>query len=164
MQSQIRTYQSDDREEVTKSIAMLRVTLATQKSRQAAPDYRSAAAELDDYVRLGFPIFVAVTENRIVGHLVCRIVEDIVWAESLHVMPEYRRLGVASSLYSEAERLAENLGSSTVYNWIHPNNQESISFLRSKGYTVLNLIELRKPWPNERLMQHIQVGDNKFDY
>lgn len=164
MQIRIRTYQSGDRDEVVESITVLRVALAALKSVQAAPNLKSAEAELDDYLRQGFPVFVAVTENRVIGHIVCRIVENVVWAESLYVKPEYRRQGVGSSLYSEAEKLVENLGGDTVYNWVHPNNQESILFLRSRGYRVVNLVELRKPWRDEKLTTRIQVGDNEFDY
>lgn len=39
-----------------------------------------------------------------------------------------------------------------------------IAFLRSKGYTVLNLIEIRKPYKDEKLSTTIQVGKNSFDY
>ena len=39
-----------------------------------------------------------------------------------------------------------------------------IAFLRRHGYTVLNLIEIRKPWLGETLTQTIRVGDHEFDY
>ncbi len=42
----------------------------------------------------------------------------------------------------------------------HPNNHRMISFLWKYGYTVLNLIEVRKPYPGEKLTQEIQVGDH----
>ncbi len=57
-----------------------------------------------------YPIFVAeVEENIIAGYLVCKVCEDIVWAESLYVLPEYRRRGIASLLFNEAEKLSKNL-------------------------------------------------------
>ena len=37
-------------------------------------------------------------------------------------------------------------------------------FLRAKGYTVLNTIEIRKPYKGERLTTSIPVGDAVFDY
>lgn len=37
-------------------------------------------------------------------------------------------------------------------------------FLRKRGYTVLNLIEVRKPYKDEMLTQTITVGDHEFDY
>lgn len=39
-----------------------------------------------------------------------------------------------------------------------------IEFLRKRGYTVLNLIEIRKPWQNEKTTQKIIVGEHEFDY
>ena len=39
-----------------------------------------------------------------------------------------------------------------------------IAFLRRHGYTVLNLIEIRKPYPDEKPVKRIKVGENEFDY
>ena len=39
-----------------------------------------------------------------------------------------------------------------------------IEFLRKRGYTVLNLIEIRKPYQGETLTQKITVGEHEFDY
>ncbi len=41
---------------------------------------------------------------------------------------------------------------------------EMIDFLRTKGYTVLNMIEIRKPYKGEKPATTIRVGDNVFDY
>lgn len=64
----------------------------------------------------------------------------------------------------KAEKLAEVYGNETVYNYVHPNNHRMIEFLRKRGYTVLNLIEIRKPYQKEGLTQTITVGEHKFDY
>ena len=32
------------------------------------------------------------------------------------------------------------------------------------GYTVLNLIEIRRPYKDEKLTQIITVGEHEFDY
>ena len=39
-----------------------------------------------------------------------------------------------------------------------------IEFLRAKRYSVLNMIEIRKPYPGEQLTTTIPVGDAVFDY
>ena len=64
----------------------------------------------------------------------------------------------------KAEELAAAYGNDTVYNYVHPNNHGMITFLKSRGYTVLNLIEIRKPWKGEKLTQTIRVGEHEFDY
>lgn len=48
------------------------------------------------------------------------------------------------------------------YDW--SNNENMIQFLRSKGYTVLNMIEIRKPYKGEKLSTTIHVEKEAFDY
>lgn len=64
----------------------------------------------------------------------------------------------------KAESLAKSYGEDTVFNYVHPNNIGMIAFLNKHGYTVLNLIEIRKPFSGEKLSTRIRVGDNLFDY
>jgi len=56
------------------------------------------------------------------------------------------------------------LGGTTVFNWVHPNNDKMIKFLSKMGYNVLNLIEIRKPWKNEILTQKIRVENHDYNY
>ena len=56
------------------------------------------------------------------------------------------------------------MGEDTVFNFVHPNNEGMISFLRSKGYTVLNMIEIRKPYKGEKLTTTVSVDSHLFDY
>ena len=109
-------------------------------------------------------MFVALVDENYAGYMVCRIQDDVVWVESIYVKEKYRRLGVATALHDKAEKLAEAYGNETVYNYVHPNNHRMIEFLKKRGYTVLNLIEIRKPYKGERLTQTITVGEHKFDY
>jgi ribosomal protein S18 acetylase RimI-like enzyme len=160
----IRRYQESDWQEVVEMIASLRVFLAKLKSMEQNLDLERAADELQSYLGKNFPVFVAESPEGLAGYLVCKIDEDVVWAESIFVRPEYRRQGIASLLYIEAERLAQELGGDTVFNWVYPNNNVSISFLKKRGYKVLNLIEVRRPWEGEEPATKIQVGQNEFDY
>lgn len=101
--------------------------------------------------------------NQIVGYMLLRV-DDCVWAEHIYVDPSYRRKGVASLLYDKAEEVSNSIGGDTVYNFVHPNNDAMMSFLRSKGYTVLNLVEVRRPYKNEGLNKKYKIGNNEFDY
>lgn len=160
----IRKARPGDAGALVEMIAAFRVELARLRGRENRPDIDAAREELAVFLRKGYPVFVAETDGQPVGYLVCRVEEDVVWAEQLYVRPAFRRRGIGSALYAEAERLCEGLGGETVYNWVHPNNDAIIAFLRKRGYTVLNLIELRRPRPGENPTQRVAVGKHGFDY
>ncbi len=119
---------------------------------------------MEEYLSAGFPVFAAMVDGKYAGYVVCRVDSEVVWVESIFVKEEYRRCGVASVLHSKAEEIAASYGEETVYNYVHPNNHRMIAFLRKRGYTVLNLIEIRKPYKGENLTQTVTVGEHKFDY
>jgi GNAT superfamily N-acetyltransferase len=124
-----------------------------------------AQAEVEEYVGEQYPLFVAEDpEGAILGYLVCRVQDDVVWAEQLYVVPGARRKGIGSSLYEQAEQLAMELGSDAPYNWVDSTNSPIIRFLKVRGYTVLNLLELRKPRPGEHVERRIKVGKEEFYY
>ncbi len=159
----IRPAKAEDHPQLRTLVMRFRESLADLEGRRAATTRADAEAELGEYEEKGFPLFVAEDEEGgLSGYLVCRLDGKTVWAESLFVEPSCRRRGIASQLYAEAERLAKNLGSRTVYNWVHPRNDAIVSFLKRRGYDVLNLIELRRPAPDEKLTRTINVGPHEF--
>lgn len=143
--------------------AGFRTALNSYRGVVSQPDVPGAYEELMEYFDRGFPIYAAEEDGEFTGYIVCRIDEPCVWVEQLFVRSDRRRAGVASALFSEAERIAASMGEDTVFNFIHPNNEGVIRFLRSRGYTVLNMIEVRKPYAGEKLKK-ITVGENSFDY
>jgi ribosomal protein S18 acetylase RimI-like enzyme len=161
---QIRKAEMTDVDEVSQLIADFRVTLLRFRGISAEGDVESARKEFMEYMEKEYPIYVATEDSKIVGYLVCRIEDDVVWAESLYVVLEYRRKGIGSKLYEKAEEIAEKLGQDTVYNWVHPNNHAIIQFLKKRGYGVLNLIEIRKRWKGEEPKTKIKVGENEFEH
>lgn len=154
-----------DQEKLPTLIARFRVELAALHRANIALDLEAAKAEAAEYQQKGFPIYVAENQaGDLTVYLVCRVDGDVVWAESLYVLPEFRRQGIASALYAEAEKLTQALGGDTLYNWVHPNNDPIIQFLQRRGYDVLNLIELRRPRSGENPKRVIQVGNHNFNY
>lgn len=145
-------------------IAKFRVKLKTFKNIQISENITAAQDEFSEYLDAGFPVFLCIEDTRCIGYMACRVDKPTVWVESIFVLDEYRRQGAASLLFKRAEALAQHYGSSTVFNYVHPNNTAMIQFLASHGYTVLNLIEIRKPYPSETIFNKIQVGDHIFDY
>ena len=145
-------------------VANFRVILKSFKGIVSEPNVLAAQEELIEYLDSDFPVYAAIEDGNYIGYMVCRVDAPCVWVESIYVDAEYRRKGIASALFAEAEKLAALYGEETVYNYVHPNNHGMISFLKRHGYTVLNLIEIRKPRTGEALNQKIQVEGNSFDY
>lgn len=161
----VRLFLLSDTSELIKLVSQFRVALAKLKGIERKINLRSAQEELEDYKEKNYPIFVAEgDQGNLLGYHVCRIQDQIIWSESLYVIPEARRKGVGSALYEKAEIIAEELGCETVYNWVHPNNSRSILFLKKRGYNVLNLIEVCKKRSREKFTQKIKVDTYEFDY
>jgi len=145
-------------------VSLFRVELRSYKGIKSKVNIEAGREEMEEYLSAKFPVYAALVDGKYVGYVVCRVDSEVVWVESIFVKEEYRRCGVASSLHSKAEEIAASYGDDTVYNYVHPNNHRMIEFLRKRGYTVLNLIEIRKPHREEKLTQTISVGEHKFDY
>ena len=145
-------------------VALFRVELRSYKGIVSKPNVDAGREEMEEYLAAGFPVFAAIVDGEYAGYVVCRVDSEVVWVESIFVKDEYRRQGIASALHSKAEEIAASYGEDTVYNYVHPNNHRMIAFLRKRGYTVLNLIEIRKPYAGEKTTQIIKVGENEFDY
>lgn len=145
-------------------VADFRVALRSYKGIQSVPNAEAGAEELLEYLDSGFPVYAAVCREAFVGYMVCKVEAPCVWVESLFVADACRGLGVADKLIKCAEELAASYGEETLYFNVHPNNHRMISFLRKHGYSVLNLIEIRKPYHGETLTQEIPVGEHRFDY
>lgn len=161
----IRTIRPEDNEDMVQLIAQFRVTMSRFFGRAEPQNIVAAEAELAGYDDPSYKVFVAEDEEKtIIGYLVCRIHEEKVCAESLFVLPEYRRQGIGTALYKKAETLVEELDLDTVYNQVHPNNDRMIGFLLKRGYNVLNIIEVRRSRSGEAHLQRIKVGKNTFDY
>lgn len=155
---------NDINDELAEMVALFRVELRSYKGIISTPKIEAGKEEMEEYLLAKFPVFVALVDGNYAGYMVCRIQDDVVWVESIFVKEKYRRLGIATALHDKAEKLAESYGNETVYNYVHPNNHRMIEFLRKRGYTVLNLIEIRKSYKDEKLTQTITVSEHKFDY
>lgn len=156
--------QRSDAHRLAPLVAAFRVTLNGYRGVASEPDVPAGRAEIVEFLDAGMPVFAVEADGELAGYTVCRIDEPCLWVEHLYVRDEYRRRGVATLLFEKAEELAHAMGEDTVFNFVHPNNRGMIDFLRTKGYTVLNMIEIRKPYPGERITTTIPVGDAVFDY
>ena len=153
-----------DADRVAPLVAAFRVQLKSYKGIQSQPDVEAGREEIVEFLNAGFPVYAVSDENVLAGYIVCRIDKPCLWVEHIFVREDYRRRGVATMLFNKAEEIAASMGENTVYNFVHPNNEGMIHFLRSKGYTVLNMIEIRKPYEGEKLTTTVHVENEVFDY
>ena len=144
--------------------AAFRATLCSLSDFSSQGDVNMAKEELLEYFQAGYPIYASEESDTFVGYVVCRTQDGLVWVEQLYVDPAFRRRGIASRLFEQAEALALENGEETVFNYVHPNNDAVIRFLRARGYTVLNLLEIRKPYRAEKPRRTIDVNGYRFDY
>ena len=151
-------------EAIAPLVADFRATLNSYRGVRTEPDGKAGEAEFLEYLDAGYPVYAAVEDGQPAGYIVCRIEAPTLWVEQIYVRENCRRKGVASLLFEKAEETAASMGEDTVFNYVHPNNDGMISFLRSKGYTVLNMIEIRKPYRGEKLTATIHVDGRPFDY
>ena len=153
-----------DADRIASLAAAFRTQLKSYKGIQSQPDINAGKEELLEFLESGFPVYAAEDQGDFVGYIVCRIDEPCLWVEHIFVREDCRRKGIATMLFNKAEEIAASMGEDTVYNFVHPNNENMIRFLRTKGYTVLNMIEIRKPYAGENLTTTIPVGKEVFDY
>ncbi len=145
-------------------VAAFRAALRSYKGISSSPDTEAGKEEFLEFLNSGYPAYAAVEDGTMIGYIVCRTEEPTLWVEQIYVRDGSRRKGVASRLFEKAEELAASMGEDTVFNYVHPNNDGMIGFLRTRGYTVLNMIEIRKPYHGEKLNTKIHVDHNAFDY
>ena len=154
----------NDVDKVAPLVAAFRVQLQSFKGIKATPNIDAGKEEILEFMSADFPVYAVEDNGDPVGYIVCRIDEPCLWVEHIFVREDRRREGVASMLFKKAEEIAASMGEDTVYNFVHPNNENMIHFLRTKGYTVLNMLEIRKPYAGEKLTTTIHVDKEEFDY
>lgn len=161
----IRLATSKDEREISILISMFRVELKKLKGIASEPEIENAEAEFREYVSAKYPIFVAEDRSgKLDAYLVCKIIGNVVWVESIFVSEKERRKGIATQLYRKAEEVALDLSNSAPYNWVRPDNDKMIAFLKRLGYDVLNLIEVSKGKDGEKLTGKIRVGSHDYRY
>ena len=154
----------EDADRIAPLAAAFRTQLKSYKGIRSQLNIEAGKEEILDFLNSDFPVFGVEDNGALVGYMVCRTDEPCLWVEHLYVQEDHRRMGVASMLFKKAEEIAASMGEDTVYNFVHPNNENMIRFLRPKGYTVLNMIEIRKPYASEKLTTTIHVDQEAFDY
>jgi len=138
--------------------------LSKLKNLDLVYDVDDALEELKSYLKHGYPIFAITDNGKYIAYAVCRIEDRVVWLESIFVRSEYRHKGIGKMLLDKAQSIAEEYDNDTLYQYVHPNNHEMIRFLKTNGYDVLNLIEIRKPYRDENPESEYTIGEHSYRY
>ena len=141
-----------------------RKVLAKFKNLESEVDVDEALEELQYYIQKSYPIYAISDNGKYIAYCVCKIEDDVVWLESIYVLPQERKKGVGKLLLDKAEEVAREYHNDTLYFYVHPNNHEMLNFLKSNGYDVLNLIEIRKKYQDENLDTTYTIGDHEYKY
>ncbi len=161
----VKVAKKNDIDNVARLIAQFRLEHKLIKGIRSSLDIESAKKEFREFIDANFPIYMVINESEeVLGYIVCRIQDNVVWVEQIYVVKHARRKGIATLLFKKAEEVAHSFGCETLYNWVLPNNDKIIKFLSKNGYGVLNMIEIRKAYKNEQFEQEIQVGRFHYKY
>ena len=153
-----------EKEKIAEMLIEFRSYLASLKDRKDDMDLQAGIEEVEYYLDKEYPIYTAVKDSNYLGYFILKFDDDAVWLEHFFVREEYRKQGIGSKLFKKAEEVLDEFGYVNLYNWVHPNNQRMINFLKKQGYDVLNMIEIRKKFDKENLKNEIKVGENEFRY
>jgi GNAT superfamily N-acetyltransferase len=165
MTCRVSEYSDGFRESLVPLVAELRLHLDGEDRATSPADVESAGVDLDDHLASGHRVFFAGDDDHhMLGYMVLKIIDGVTWVESLYVRPSSRRLGTGSRLFDVADDTARTLGHDTAYVWVHPDNNQMISFLRKRGYDHLNLIEIRRSHSGEEPSRTVELMDNSFRY
>ena len=154
----------ESKEKLSELLISFRAFLASLKNKEDKMSIKEGIEEIDYYLDKDFPIYVAQIDNQLAGYFILKYDDDAVWLEHFYVKDEFRNKGIGSTLFKKAEEEIENQGYVNLYNWVHPNNDRMINFLKKQGYDVLNMIEIRKKFKDEKLTSEVRVDKNKFNY
>lgn len=160
----VRLATKNDLDKVAALIAQFRLEHKQIKGIKSTLNIDQARIEFLEYLDSNFQTYLAINDDDALGYIVCRVDEEVVWVESIYVVEAERRNGVALSLFNTAEEIVAELGGDTLYNWVLPNNDKIIKFLSRQGYNVLNMIEIRKPYKDEKFKSLMNVGDHQYFY
>ena len=87
-------------------LSLFRDQLRKYKGIDSKTDIESALEELESFLKdENYPIYLCLENKKVIGYMVLKI-DGVIWVEQIYVDETYRRKGVASLLYEEAERIS----------------------------------------------------------
>ncbi len=128
----------------------------SEQSRRALNPVDDSREGIEKYLKRNpSTCFAAVAEGRIVGVILTGHDGRRGIIHHMCVHPEYRRMGIAGRLVSEAERALKAEGIQKVFGLVFRDNDTANAFWESRGYSLRTNLNYR----NKSLNSDIPAGE-----
>lgn len=129
---------------------------ATEQSRRALNPVDDSREGIDRYLKRNpNTCFAAVSEGKIIGVILTGHDGRRAIVHHLSVHPDFRRMGIAETLVSTAEKALKEEGIQKVFGLVFKDNDPANSFWESQGYTLRTNLNYR----NKSLNENIPAGE-----
>ena len=129
---------------------------ASEQSRRALNPVDDSREGIEKYLKRNpSTCFAAVAEGRIVGVILTGHDGRRGIIHHMCVHPEYRRMGIAGRLVSEAEKALKAEGIQKVFGLVFRDNDAANAFWESRGYSLRTNLNYR----NRSLNSEIPAGE-----
>lgn len=129
---------------------------ASEQSRRALNPVDDSREGIDRYLKRNpNTCFAAVSEGKIIGVILTGHDGRRAIVHHLSVHPDFRRMGIAESLVSTAEKALKEEGIQKVFGLVFKDNDPANSFWESQGYTLRTNLNYR----NKSLNENIPAGE-----
>lgn len=129
---------------------------ASEQSRRALNPVDDSREGIDRYLKRNpNTCFAAVSEGKIIGVILTGHDGRRAIVHHLCVHPNFRRMGIAESLVSTAEKALKEEGIQKVFGLVFKDNDPANSFWESQGYTLRTNLNYR----NKSLNENIPAGE-----
>lgn len=129
---------------------------AVEQSRRALNPVDDTREGIERYMKRNpNTCFGAVSDGKIVGVILTGHDGRRALVHHLCVHPDFRRLGIAETLVSTAEKALKEEGIQKIIGFVYKNNDPANAFWESQGYTLRTNLNYR----NKSLNEEIPAGE-----
>ena len=129
---------------------------ATEQSRRALNPVDDSREGIDRYLKRNpNTCFAAVSDEKIIGVILTGHDGRRAIVHHLCVHPDFRRMGIAESLVSAAEKALKEEGIQKIFGLVFKDNDPANSFWKSQGYSLRTNLNYR----NKSLNAEISAGE-----
>jgi ribosomal protein S18 acetylase RimI-like enzyme len=125
---------------------------ATEQSRRALNPVDDSREGIDRYIKRNpNTCFAAVSDEKIIGVILTGHDGRRAIVHHLCVHPDFRRMGIAQSLVSTAEKALKKEGIQKIFGLVFKDNDPANSFWESQGYSLRTNLNYRNKSLNDEI-------------